>query len=54
MADGQVHPFNKGRIQPSREAYHLQGKWEVFRCSEPHHVRHSNQLTSLVAFSTCP
>jgi len=54
MTDGQVHPLDTSRIQPSREAHRLQGTGEIFRCPQPHHLRHPNQLTPPVTFLHLP
>ncbi len=50
MTDGQVYPFNKGSIQPSREAHPLQGSLESGLGPQAHHVGHPNQLASPVTF----
>src|SRR5216683_4808433 len=50
VTDGQIHPFNKSGIQPSREAHSLQGGLEGGFCPQAHDVRDPNQLAPLVAF----
>ena len=50
MTDGQIHPLNESRIHPPRKAQALQGDLESLLCSQPHHVRHPNQLAPSVAF----
>jgi len=50
MADGQIHPFDKGGVEPSREAQSLQGDLESVLCSQAHHVRDLYQFAPSVAF----
>ena len=50
MTDSQIHPFDKGRVEPSREAQSLSDDGESILGSQAHHVRHSQELAPLVAF----
>jgi len=50
VTDGQIHPFDKSGIQPSREAQPLQASLESVLSPEPHHVRDPHQLAPAVAF----
>ena len=50
MTDAQIHPFNEGGVQPSREAHPLQGTRESSLCPKAHYRRDLNQLASPVAF----
>jgi hypothetical protein len=38
MSNGQIHPLDKGGVQPSREAQPLQGDSENGLCPQTHHV----------------
>ncbi len=49
MTDRQIHPFNEGGIQPSREAHSLQSDREICLGPQAHHVRDANKLTPPVA-----
>ncbi|TMD44115.1 MAG: hypothetical protein E6I90_10015 [Chloroflexi bacterium] len=50
MTHRQIHPFDKRRVQPSREASPLQDDLEIAWCPEAHHVRDPNQPAPLIAF----
>ena len=50
MTDGQIHPLDKSRVEPPREAQSLQCSLESYACSKAHHVRDPQQLASPVAF----
>jgi hypothetical protein len=50
MADGQIHPLNKSRVQPPREAQSLQDSFEGVLCSQSHHLRDPNELAPPVTF----
>jgi hypothetical protein len=50
MTHRQIHPFDKSRVQPTREAQSLQGDCEICSCPEAHHVRDANQFAPTVAF----
>ena len=50
MTDGQVHPFNKGSIQPSRKAHPRPRGLESGFCPQAHHVRDTHQLAPPIAF----
>ena len=50
MTDGQIHPFDEGGVQPSREAHSLQSEREISLCPQAHHVRDASELTPPVAF----
>ena len=36
VTDGQIHPLNRGGIEPSREAHFLQGGLEICQCPQAH------------------
>ena len=50
MTDRQWSPFDKGRVEPSREAQSLSDDGESILGSQAHHVRHSHELAPLVVF----
>ena len=50
MPDRQIHPLDKSRVEPSREAHSLQGEREICLCPKPHHGRDANQLAPPIAF----
>jgi len=50
MADRQIHPFNKSRVEPSRKAQSPQGSFEISLCPQAHHWHDSHQLAPPVAF----
>jgi hypothetical protein len=52
MTDSQMHPFDKGRVEPSREAKSLQDDGESILGSQTHHVRHSHERGIAGSFSS--
>ncbi len=50
VSDGQIHPLDERRVQPSRETQSLQGDGEICQCPQAHYRRDAHQLAPPVAF----
>jgi len=50
MAHRQIHPFDKSRIEPAREAHPLQAGLESSFGSQAHNVSDPNELAPTIAF----